>query len=116
MAVTVGDITTKLPQFCGVSNDLIQLALDMAESCINREQWGENRADLATLFLTGHNLILLQQGDGMASGAKTAESEGQISASYAVSTEASDSVYGSTAYGRQYLELRRTAFPCRCTP
>lgn len=113
MAVTVSDIKEKLPEFCSVDNQDVVLCLAQAEDCINRDAWGENRADMGVLYLTGHLLLLREKGSGLDAGPKTAESEGQISASYAASQGFTDSVYGATVYGRHYLELRRTAWPSR---
>lgn len=113
MTVTADQIKTRLPEFCDVDPDKITQALAQADGCINRPQWGENRADEATIYLTGHFLIFLAEGSALDPGAKTSESEGQLSAAYAVNKGAQESVYGSTSYGRHYLELRRTAWPER---
>jgi hypothetical protein len=113
VAVTVADVKARLTEFCDVDPDKLTAALAQADGCINRPQWGENRADEATIYLTGHFLIFMAEGSDLAPGAKTSESEGQLSAAYAVNKGAQESVYGSTSYGRHYLELRRTAWPER---
>lgn len=113
MAVTVAQVKTALPEFCNVDNAVVQLAIDQADECINRPEWGENRADIATKYLAGHFLIFLDKGNALPPGQVTSEAEGQLRASYAVDASAKRSTFESTAYGRQYLELRRTAFPSR---
>jgi hypothetical protein len=113
MAVTVQTIKTRLPEFERTDNGIIEAQLEAAQNCINREQWGENRADEGTIYLTGHFLKFLEEQSGLDSGPVTAEREGGIAVSYAVADDAKNSVYGSTVYGRHYLELRRTAFPER---
>jgi hypothetical protein len=113
MAVTVQTIRTRLPEFCAVDNQIIAAALASADACINRAQWGENRADEGTIWLTGHLLVHLAEGSALNSGPITSEREGGLAIGYAVSEAFKDSAYGSTSYGRQFLELRRTAFPER---
>ncbi len=112
MAVTPAQIKARFEQFCDTDADKVTAAIAQAEGCINRGQWGENRADEAALYLAAHFLIVNPQGSDAAPGPRTTESEGQISAAYAIGDELK-SVFGSTGYGRHYLELRRTAFPER---
>lgn len=113
MAVTVQTIRTRLPEFCKTDNQIITAALASAVACINATQWGTNRADEGTVWLTGHLLLVMQEGSGLNAGPVISESEGGLSIGYAVSDAFKESAYGATTYGRQYLELRRTAFPER---
>jgi hypothetical protein len=113
MAVTVQTIRDRLPEFCKVDNQIIAAAIASAEACINAPQWGANRADEAAIWLTGHLLLVMQEGSGLNAGPVTSESEGGLSIGYAVSDAFKESAYGATSYGRQFLELRRTAFPER---
>lgn len=113
MAVTVQNIRDRLPEFCKVDNQIIAAVLAAADACINRTQWGTKRADEGTVWLTGHLLLHLQDGSGLNSGPVSSEREGGLSIGYAVSEAFKESAYGATSYGRQYLELRRTAFPER---
>jgi hypothetical protein len=113
VTVTVTTITDRFCELCDADGDKLAAALAQAECMINRTQWGETLADEATIYLAAHFYTVNKQGSGADPGVRTAESEGQISASYAVSKDAQSSIYGTTAYGRQYLELRRTAFPAR---
>ena len=113
MAVTIKIIRDRLPEFCKVDKDKIQAAITAAEGCINSDQWGVKRAAEGAIWLTGHLLLLMQEGSGLDAGPVTSEREGGLSISYAVSEGFKESSYGATSYGRQYLELRRTAFPER---
>jgi len=113
MAITVQTIRDRLPEFCDTDNDLIQSAITQAEGCINTPEWGENRAEEAAIYLAGHFLAARSKGNALASGPIASQSEGSLSVSYAVSDAFKNSVYGSTAYGRMFLELRRTAWPSR---
>jgi len=112
--VTVQDIRDRLPEFCNLDNQDIEKAIAAAACYINTEQWGENRAREATIYLAGHFLVFMVTGNSLASGPISSMGEGALSVSFSVSTVFTDSAFGSTAYGRQFLELRRTAFPCRC--
>lgn len=114
MAVTAEEITSRFSEFCSVDKDKIVAAIAQAEGCINRDQWGENRANEAVLYLASHFLVTNPRGSGDEPGARTAEGEGQLSASYSVAAWM-QGPFASTAYGRMYLELRRTAFPERFT-
>lgn len=111
--VTAQDIRSRLPEFCKLDNLVIEAAILAASGCINETQWGPKRADEATIYLTGHVLLFVDDGSDLPAGPVNSEREGGISIGYAVSQAFTDSAYGSTSYGRQYLELRRTAFPER---
>ena len=116
MAVDSSTIRTRLPEFADTTDPtdaLIDTALAAAVACINRVEWGANRADEGTIWLTGHFILVMQKGSALASGPVTSEREGDLAASYGVGESFQNSVYGTTVYGRQYLELRRTAFPNR---
>ncbi len=114
MAVTVQTIRDRLPEFCKIDGSVIQLAIDTTAKYIYRTAWGETKADEGTIYLAGHFLSFVDEGSGMAPGPVTSEAEGQLSASYAVSKAATESAYGATAYGRQYLEIRGTVIASRC--
>ena len=113
MAVTAADIKTRLPEFCDVDQKIIDVALLSAEDCINRPQWGEKRADLAVVYLAGHLLKFTIEGSELDAGPLTSEREGAVAVSYAVGDAFKDSAYGSTVYGRHYLQLLNGAFPER---
>ena len=113
MSVTVQTIRDRLPEFCKLDNTVIQRAITTAETYINRTQWGEIKADEGTIYLAGHFLVFSARGNGMASGPVTSEREGQLGASYGVSDAAQQSAYGSTSYGRQYLQIQSTIFVTR---
>jgi len=113
--VTVSTIRDRLPEFCSLDNQDIDRAIVAAGCYINATQWGENRAREGLIYLTGHFLFFNRKGNALPSGPIASMGEGGLSVSFSVSTIFTDSSFGSTAYGRQFLELRRTATPCRCT-
>ncbi len=113
MAVTLATIRARLPEFAAVPDADVQQAIDAAAVYINRTQWGETKADEGQIYLTGHLLLFFDQGSGLSSGPVSAESEGQLSIAYAVGEAFKDSAYGSTAYGRQYLQILGTVFSSR---
>jgi hypothetical protein len=115
MAVSPATFKEILPEFAEVPSPRVQVFLDMAALSINVSAWG-NKADMGQTYLAAHYLKTADEtaaGDA-AAGPVTQEAVGQVSASYQVGEAFSDSEYGSTAYGRRYLELRKTVFACRC--
>jgi hypothetical protein len=112
--VTVQTIRDRLPEFCKLDNQDIEKAITAASCYINTEQWGENRAREGLIYLTGHFLVFTGRGNALPSGPIASMGEGGLSVGFSVSTVFTDSAFGATAYGRQFLELRRTAMPCRC--
>jgi len=115
MAVTPATIREVLTEFAQVSATRIQIFLDFAEQQLNAQAWG-NKADQGLIYLTGHLLKIDAEAasGGGAAGPVSAESVGQVSASYQIGESFADSEFGSTVYGRRYLELAKTVFACRC--
>jgi len=117
VAVTVVTIKARFPEFASLGDDTIAMYLAEAERSHNAGQWG-GKSDDGLSYLTAHLLAMFgASGDGCddpAPGPVTSEREGAVAASYAVSDEAKQSEFGSTKYGRRYLELRRTIFVTRC--
>ncbi len=113
MTVTVKIIQDRLPEFCKLDKSVLALMLAAAEGCINRAAWGENRADEATIYLTGHLLTARKEGSGLAAGPVSQMREGPLSVTFMVGGKFAESVYGSTSYGRHYLELRSTVIAPR---
>jgi len=108
--LTPTDIRSRLPEFEALSTECIQTALDEAVIVINPEQWA-NKFDLGVLYYVGHTLSIA--GGNTAPNAPTSEKVGDVSASYAVSGEISSSGFGSSVYGRKYIEIRRVCFASR---
>ena len=84
---------------------LAKFQLQCACSSINLECWGA-KSDCGHVYLTGHMMATAGFGSGE-QGTPTAKSIDKLSESYASSTP-SDGDYGSTKWGRLYLQLRDT--------
>ena len=117
MALTTAGFKAVLTEFSTVDDSVLQTYLDQAARLLNVDAWGE-RYDDGQLYLAAHLTTCFGSGaaEGGASGPVTAKRVGEVSASFAVSDLAKQSVMGSTKYGRHFLELQRYAFPavCRC--
>jgi hypothetical protein len=115
MAVTPATVREVLTEFAEVPAPRIQTFLDFAAQQINAAAWGL-KYDQGLIYLTGHLLKLDadSKDGGGAAGPVSAETVGQVSASYQIGEYASESEFGSTVYGRRYLELRKLVFACRC--
>lgn len=109
--LTPTDIREKLPEFSALSAECIQRYLDEAAIMINAVAW-DDKYDMGVLYFVGHYLLVDVEGE-TASGPATEEEVHDVSASYSVSKSAIDSGFGSTHYGRRYIEIRRTIFACR---
>lgn len=113
MAVTPSDIKTLFPEFASVSADRIQAWIDIAECRINREAWG-SKADIGVKFLTAHFTKFGESSGALGAGPVTSISVGELSKSFATPGSLSESAFGSTSYGREFLELRAEIFADRC--
>lgn len=115
MAVTATDIQDHFPEFEGLSETVINLWLTQAERRVNPTQWGD-KADDAVLWLTAHLLALTQGlacGVSAASGPVTTKKVGDLSISYKVPDEMSQTFLASTSYGQYYLTLKTGVWPTR---
>lgn len=115
MAITVADIKTRFPEFAGLDDGVIAQYLAEAERNHNAGQWG-GKSDDGLAYQTAHLLACFAAGEDSepGSGPISSEREGEVAVSYAVSDRVKDSAFGSTKYGRWYLELRKTIFVTRC--
>ena len=116
MTITAQDIRDTFSEFSGASDVLIDRWIAQAERRINTTQWSE-KADDATLWLTAHLLKIESQlrGGGTATaGPITTKKVGDLSVSYSVPAgKLSETFLASTAYGQQFLELRKELFTTR---
>jgi hypothetical protein len=115
VAVTAQDVKDTFVEFSATSDTLIERFLAQAERRINTIQWGE-KADDGTLWLTAHLLKIecqLRTTGAMAAGPVSQQKVGDLSVSYKIPENASKTWLASTAYGREYLELRALIFPTR---
>ncbi|MDH2927230.1 DUF4054 domain-containing protein [Lonepinella koalarum] len=107
---TVTDFLQRYPQFEKLGESIIELFLSDAFAEMDKNRWGKlyERGGLA---LTAHLLTLNQwtaEDNGNPQRELTAESVGDLSVSYAQSsTVQSDEFYRTTAYGQEYLRLRK---------
>lgn len=115
MTVTAQDIKDTWAEFATTSDALIELFLAQAQRRINATQWGD-KADDGTLYLTGHLLKIecqLRTTGKTAAGPISQQRVGDLAVSYQIPDNASKSFLSSTAYGREYLDLRALIFPTR---
>lgn len=116
--VTASMFKTRFPEFNSVEDARIQMFLSDAELSINRAIWNPNKADLAVQYLAAHMLALspYSQSTGVGGGGKLVQSEtvGPLSRTYAVPSTSSantlDNYFLQTAYGQEYLRLRRSVY------
>lgn len=93
------------------SNTLAQLTPYVAETRlnVNADFWGD-RYDLAVKLLAGHVITSAKAGGANSSaGPVASKSAGELSISYAVSSNrAYTGLYSTTGWGRRYAELLQT--------
>jgi hypothetical protein len=114
MSVTASDITSRYSQFSSVPTTTINLFIEDATLEINASAWG-NKTDLATIYLTCHNMAMagLESGSGAggSGGTITKKKVGDLEKTFASPTSSSstkgDEDLSNTPYGRAYLRLRR---------
>lgn len=112
---TVDDFKTRFPEI-DAEDDQIQIAIDDAADMVD-ETWLEKDFQKAILFLAAHYVTINAPEEAGAIGDEqsiASESFGPISVSYQ-KTEAGASspgtTFGTTGYGRRYLELLKLNFP-----
>lgn len=95
---------------CYKASAAISTLLTMAEAQTG-EAYGANRTT-AVALLALHWLAIQSRGQGSAAGQITAESEGDLSRSYAAiaSSSGSDSSLKGTSWGNELLRLRKASF------
>ena len=113
MAVTAATIKALFPEFQSLPAARIDLFIDQAEKRVSSEAWGDTSDD-GISYLTAHLLSTFGVGGPLDnSGPTTAEQVGDISRSMAVGDMFINSQYGTTPYGRTFLEMRSEVFACR---
>ena len=107
---TIDDFRERYPEFKEVDGFRIALFLLDAQQEISQARWGR-LFERGVLALTAHLLRLslwTTEGGGGANRNLASESAGELSVSYAVPTlTGTDADYQLTAYGQEYLRLRR---------
>lgn len=115
MAVDAAYIQMLFPEFAAVNPTRIAAFIGMAQASVNAGVWGTSY-DAGLSYLTAHLLKKSGPGGGVQGGTSTAgtvtqEKVGELSRSYSTvdlgPTSASDALLTTTAYGVEYLRLRR---------
>ena len=109
---TLEDFLTRYPEFNRYQAQVAVFLCD-AKTEIDQRYWGKLYAR-GVLALTAHLLKLATErkaSDGAANHTLTAESAGELSVSYGVpvGAKAGDDFYNLTAYGQEFLRLKRLA-------
>ena len=105
------DFLLRYPEFGKTDAKRIGLFLYDAQAEVSKVRWGK-LYDRGVMALTAHLLKLstdAEMSGGAANRNLASESAGELSVSYAapISTNGSDDFYQLTAYGQEYLRLRR---------
>ena len=104
--MTPSEFKDRYPEFSAVADSRVTMFLDDAALELDVFRWGGfYLRGLAAL--AAHLLTIGTEGMGSPSGAVSSRSVGDVSVSFAV--DASNDVLASTAYGREYIRLRRFA-------
>lgn len=122
--ITATDLKEKFTEFTDVSDSLINIAIDDAETLISVTQWGTTKATKGLAYLTAHILAtslvnsvtgktIFNQNNAMASGGYKSRSTFDTSMTVFQSVAHQDSDYGDTIYGQMYQKLANSVFPCR---
>lgn len=82
----------------------LDTAIELATARVSSGVWGD-RYRQGVAYLAAHVLtIAAREGSGV--GPITSEKAGKVSRSYGFSAQADSGGYGSTEYGKQFLQLR----------
>lgn len=107
---TINDFRERYPEFKEVDGFRIDLFLLYAQQEISQARWGR-LFERGVLALAAHLLRLslwATEGNGGANRNVASESAGELSVSYAMPTlTGTDADYQLTAYGQEYLRLRK---------
>ncbi|NBI12499.1 DUF4054 domain-containing protein [[Haemophilus] felis] len=101
----------RYPEFEETDSEKIGLFVEDAKAEISEKHWGR-LYERGVMALAAHLLALNKQAQHSQGGAirpVSAESAGELSASYAMSiaTSSLDEFYQTTAYGQEFLRLRK---------
>lgn len=113
--ITPADFKTRFPEYTSVDDARIQLFIDDAVLEIDEAAWGD-LYDKGLLYLTAHFLTIAESTSSGNSGgvAQTAsQSVDGVSIAYATPSadSASASVFASTAYGQEFMRLKKLLGP-----
>lgn len=105
VSITKTDVTNVAPELASETTERINFFIDFARTFVCESKWG-TKAKLATTVMAAH-LATLSNRNGN-SGAITSEKVGDYSQNYGPGATGSDSELSQTAYGTQFLMLRKT--------
>lgn len=103
---TAKDVKDFAGEFSEASDSKIELFLEYARSWVHETKWG-NKQKFAEILMCCHLLTLQQRGGGV-SGPVTAERVGDVNISYGQAASTGNEALSTTAYGLQFLALRKT--------
>ncbi|VFR20220.1 hypothetical protein ANDO1_1708 [plant metagenome] len=110
---TPADLKTRYPEFSDVDDARVKALMDEAALEMSVRVWGRLYA-VGLLALAAHKLKVSSRkrgGDGAGAlpGPMTSKKAGEIQVGYASApmTSTDDAYFAGTAYGQQYLRLRR---------
>jgi FAD/FMN-containing dehydrogenase len=106
-ALTWADVVVMAPQLSAASAPLQSLVLAMVQARLGQDAFGDLAFD-AGLFLAAHLGVVATQGAAGAGGPIASKAAGPVSVSYGIPSDW-ESGLQLTAYGREFLRLRRSA-------
>jgi len=106
MIPSVADFQAFFPGLCADSAR-VQLFLDLAVAQVPEHVWGVS-TKAARLYLAGHMLTMADRAAKGISGAVTQSRVGDLSRSYAAPSSGGSEELKQTAFGLEFLRLRRT--------
>jgi len=114
MSVDTATFKIRFPEFVATDDARVQLFIDDAVAELSEISWG-TRYDLGTCYLAAHLLAIgIATESGDPSGLSPLASGGAdgLSVSFARSayTNTSHEYWQSTAYGKEFMRLKRTLF------
>ena len=112
MAITAQSLKDCFNEFDELDPAILTKAIAHADRLVSAVQWGA-KADDARLFLAAHITKVFTDEDGLAPGALTSYRVDDVAGTFAIGRVVTESVLGSTGYGRHYLFLLSTLFVTR---
>lgn len=94
------------PEFASVSDGDVSDLITVATSQMNANLFGDLYT-IAAVYLAAHAKSVADRTSGVA-GPLTSRRAGEVQESYGASVKSGASAYESTAYGQQFLQIRRS--------
>lgn len=106
IVVEPSDVTNVAPELSGETPERIQFFIDYAQSFVNECKWGATKGKLGVTVMAAH-LLTMSNREGK-SGQITSEKVGDIQQNFGGAVSGGDAELGQTAYGTQFVMLRKT--------